>query len=222
MEQYTFQIVLLSDTTFGRGDGMAGVVDQEVEHDPYGFPYLHGRTLKGLLGEACDSLTAALPTPGRWAEALQRLFGSAGSGLTTAGVWTFGDAVLPDDLRAAVAAQQQITRPGALPSLTPTMVLESLTTIRQQTAIDTRSGTPDEGSLRAARVVRRDLTFASQLTVPSAEPDDLALLAAGALALRQLGSGRRRGRGRVRCDLLNAQGEKITHEGLVSFERAIR
>jgi len=222
MEQYTFQIVLLSDATFGRGDGMAGVVDQEVEHDSHGFPYLHGRTLKGLLSEACDSLTAALPAPGRWTAALQRLFGSAGSSPTTAGVWTFGDAVLPDDLRAVVAAQQHEARAGGPSSLTPAMVLDSLTTIRQQTAIDTRSGTPEEGSLRAARVVRRELTFASRLTAPSAESDDLALLAAGALALRQLGSGRSRGRGRVRCDLVNGQGETITREGLLSFERAIR
>lgn len=222
MEQYTFQMMLLSDTTFGRGDGMAGVVDQEVEHDPYGFPFLHGRTLKGLVSEACDSLTAALLAPGRWSRALQRLFGSAGSGLANAGVWTFGDALLPDDLRAAVAAQQQIARPGDLPLLTPAMVLESLTTIRQQTAIDARSGTPEESSLRAARVVRRELVFTSVLTVAQAEPDDIALLAAGALALRHVGSGRSRGRGRVHCDLLNQQGEKITLKGLRSFEGAIR
>lgn len=48
---YSIKIKLLSDTTFGRGDGVAGLVDQEVEHDQYGFPFLRGRTLKGLLSE---------------------------------------------------------------------------------------------------------------------------------------------------------------------------
>ena len=48
METYYLKMLLLSDTTFGRGDGVAGLIDQEVEHDPNGFPYLRGRTLKGL------------------------------------------------------------------------------------------------------------------------------------------------------------------------------
>jgi CRISPR/Cas system CMR subunit Cmr4 (Cas7 group RAMP superfamily) len=61
MSTYTLKIKLLSDTTFGRGDGVAGLVDQEVEHDRYGFPYLRGRTLKGLLSEECDNLIAVLP-----------------------------------------------------------------------------------------------------------------------------------------------------------------
>jgi hypothetical protein len=222
MEQYTFQMTLGSDTTFGRGDGMAGVVDQEVEHDQYGFPFLHGRTLKGLLSEACDTLVAALPDPAHWAAALQRLFGSAGSGPDAAGVWTFGDAVLPADLRAAVAAQQRPLREGDVPALTPAMVLDSLTTVRLQTAIDARSGTPEENSLRAARVVRRDLVFSSTLTVMSAEADDIALLVAGALALRNVGSGRTRGRGSVRCELLDQQGASLMEAGLRSFEKAIK
>ncbi|MBK8024610.1 MAG: hypothetical protein IPK19_25090 [Chloroflexi bacterium] len=29
----SLEVRLISDTTFGRGDGIAGVVDQEVEHD---------------------------------------------------------------------------------------------------------------------------------------------------------------------------------------------
>jgi CRISPR/Cas system CMR subunit Cmr4 (Cas7 group RAMP superfamily) len=56
MEIYHLKIKLLSDTTFGRGDGVAGLIDQEVEHDANGFPYLRGRTLKGLLSEECDNI----------------------------------------------------------------------------------------------------------------------------------------------------------------------
>lgn len=58
MTIYKMKIQLLSDTTFGRGDGVAGLIDQEVEHDADGFPYLRGRTLKGLLSEECDNLIA--------------------------------------------------------------------------------------------------------------------------------------------------------------------
>ena len=37
MNKYKLKIKLLSDTTFGRGDGVAGIADQEVEHDSYGL-----------------------------------------------------------------------------------------------------------------------------------------------------------------------------------------
>jgi hypothetical protein len=33
MSLYQLRIQLLSDATFGRGDGVAGLIDQEVEHD---------------------------------------------------------------------------------------------------------------------------------------------------------------------------------------------
>ena len=61
MIKYQLKIKLLSDSTFGRGDGVAGLIDQEVEHDSSGFPYLRGRTVKGLLREECDNLIVTLP-----------------------------------------------------------------------------------------------------------------------------------------------------------------
>jgi hypothetical protein len=66
---YTLRFELLSDTTFGRGDGVAGWVDQEVEHDADGLPFLHGRTLKGLLREEGVNILFALQrTTGRAVE----------------------------------------------------------------------------------------------------------------------------------------------------------
>ena len=58
-----------------------------------------------------------------------------------------------------------------------------------------------------------DLFFESQIV----EEDILTLLAVGALSLRHLGSGRNRGRGHVRCTLLNADGEDITQTYLHRF-----
>jgi hypothetical protein len=209
METYTLTIRLESETTFGRGDGLAGMVDQEVVHDTYGFPYLRGRTIKGLLSEECDGIAALLDSPQRWNAALRRLFGVAGSTGDAQGLWHYGDATLPAELRAAVAIQQDPNLPVDM-RLSAAEVLDALTAIRSQTAIDASTGAPDEGSLRAARVVIRDLVFTSALTVPETHEDDLTLLAAGCLALRHLGSGRTRGRGRVRCTLQDPQGTDIT------------
>lgn len=218
MPIYQLKIKLLSDTTFGRGDGVAGLIDQEVEHDPFGFPYLRGRTIKGLLSEECDNLIAMLTNHrASWEKVASDLFGTLGSTIGTMAAVRVGDACLPEDLRQAVDFQIEDK------TLTKTEVLDSLTAIRRQTAIDTQSGTPDEGSLRSFRVILRDLCFSSDLIfekMPSNEM--LSLLAVGALALRRVGSGRNRGRGRVRCTLYDSDINDITHQYAKHFGTEIK
>ncbi|MBD2433808.1 MULTISPECIES: RAMP superfamily CRISPR-associated protein [Fischerella] len=123
-----------------------------------------------------------------------------------------GDACLPDDLREAVAWQIQDK------TLTREEVLESLTTIRRQTAIDSQTGTADKGSLRSFRVVIRQLEFKADLLFETQPSDEmLSILAVGVLALRRVGSGRNRGRGYVRCTLHNHPGEEITQRYVSLF-----
>lgn len=202
---------------------MAGLVDQEVEHDACGFPFLRGRTLKGLLSEECDNLIAVFTDENlrqHWQKVACAVFGNPGSGLGAMGAVHLGDACLPDDLREAVAYQMQAE------ILTETEVLESLTTIRRQTAMNP-NGTSEPGSLRSFRVVIRQLDFTANLhfetdrvevdgvSIPKEEM--LSLLAVGALALRHLGSGRNRGRGYVQCILCDAQENDITKRYLGYF-----
>ncbi|MGB3240230.1 MAG: RAMP superfamily CRISPR-associated protein [Geitlerinemataceae cyanobacterium] len=215
MPIYQLKIQLLSDTTFGRGDGVAGLIDREVEHDPYGFPYLRGRTLKGLLSEECDNLIAILSHHRQdWETVACKLFGVPGSICGTMGIVHFGDACLPEDLRQAVALQIE----DKTKTLTKTEILDSLTTIRRQTAINSESGTSDEGSLRSFRVVLRDLCFTADLIFEQLPSDEiLSLLAVGALALRHLGSGRNRGRGHIRCTLHDGEGNNITAQYAKQF-----
>lgn len=218
MITYRLIIELLSDTTFGRGDGVAGLIDREIEHDRYGFPFLRGRTLKGVLTEECDNLIATLDTTREeWEKVACKLFGIGGSDNETIGKVHFGDARLPKDLREAIACQidDEI--------LTKAEVLDSLTAIRRQTAIDERSGTADEGSLRSFRVVIRELRFTADLNFEIDPRDEiLSLLAVGALSLRYAGSGRNRGRGHVRCWLLDKNDNDITTRYANNFGKAIQ
>ncbi|MEG4496158.1 RAMP superfamily CRISPR-associated protein [Microcoleus sp. F10-C6] len=224
MPIYRLKIKLLSDTTFGRGDGVAGLIDQEVEHDPFGFPYLRGRTLKGLLSEEGDNLIAMLTNHKQdWETVACKLFGTLGSTIGTMGTVHVGDACLPEDLRQAVGHQIQQEKEQEK-RLTEKDVLYSLTTIRRQTAIDPQAGTSDEGSLRSFRVVLRDFSFTADLIFEKMPSDEmLSLLAVGALALRRLGSGRNRGRGHVQCTLHDdADGNDITHHYANHFGREIK
>ena len=215
MNSYTLKIKLLSDATFGRGDGVAGLIDQEVEHNAAGIPFLRGRTLKGLLSEECENLIALFSTETEqqhWQQVADRLFGTLGSTTHTIAAAHFGDACLPADLQAAIAYQV------AQAALTPAEVLNALTTIRRQTAIDADTGAPDKGSLRTARVILRDHTFSADILFDQSPTDDmLSLLALGATALRRLGSCRNRGRGHVRCTLHDEKENNITIDKLSPF-----
>lgn len=208
MVLYQLKICLLSDTTFGRGDGIAGFVDQEVEHDPFGFPYLRGRTLKGLISEECDNLISSLPSGQEaWYDAAAKLFGTAGSTLSSIGTLHVGDACLPADLREAVAFQLQQPKPN----LTKADILNSLTAIRRQTAINAETGAPETNSLRTARVVIRETQLIAPMSFEDSPTQEMkALLAVGALALRHVGISRNRGRGYVRCTLCNDKGSDLT------------
>jgi hypothetical protein len=194
-KQLTLRFELLSAATFGRGDGLPGVVDQEAEHDQYGFPFLRGRALRGLLAEEMRGLLYALGVEDkeRWKRSRDRLLGADGRMSDETGILHVGDACLPERLRSLIA--ESIDEKKGV--VTPSNVLESLTAIRRQTAM-TAFGAPEPASLRAMRIVLRGTVFESRLTFDAEpEPLDKALLAATALAWRRAGTGRNRGRGRL-------------------------
>lgn len=195
MKIYTIRIELLSDATFGSGDGIAGLLNQDVEHDQFGFPFLRGRSLKGLLSDECDTLIH------NWDATIQatllpyrnELFGKSGDVLDSNAKLFFNDAVLPALLRS------ELQKLGT-DNQARTTILDGLTVIRRQTAME--NGVAKSTSLRSQRAIMRGLTFEARLDAS----DDLSdqaemLLALACRALRRLGSQRTRGRGRVDCQL---------------------
>jgi len=226
MKEYTLKLELLSDATLGRGDGVAGLVDVEVQHDRYGLPYLGGRALKGLLGAECDDLVFALDKAGQkgWQPVADRLFGRRGATMQGQAILRVGPAHLPDDLRQAIAHQiESDKRNKVTDPLTREGVLETLTTLRRQTAMDPETGAPRQETLRTLRLVLRDTVLAARLTFRQEPEDkDLALLAATVKALRRAGTGRNRGRGRLRAELLDAAGQPVTDTLFETFRKAVR
>lgn len=198
MSKYTLKLSLLSDTTFGRGDGLAGYIDSEVEHDEYGLPFLRGRALKGLLAEECANVLFSLGSSGiSWFDTANKLFGQAGSNMEDNSEIYIGNATFPDDLRQAVRFAIEETNS----QITADEVLKSLTTIRRQTTIKA-DGSPKKNSLRSERAVLNETDFFSDVMFRT-NPDEkmLALLAASAKSLQRIGLGRNRGRGKVSVEL---------------------
>jgi CRISPR/Cas system CMR subunit Cmr4 (Cas7 group RAMP superfamily) len=216
-------LTLRSDATFGRGDGVAGLIDQEIEHDTAtGLPFIRGRTLKGLLVEECANILYALELQQssayyKFKNTAKSLFGQAGSTLDDDGVMHVGSALLPEELRQAVDAsikQEEL-------KLKSDDVLSSLTTIRRQTAVNEETGAPEETTLRSMRVLLRETELTAQLYFnPGPDREALALLAACALLLRRGGTGRNRGRGRIKVELYDGK-EKITTKHFADFKELL-
>jgi hypothetical protein len=193
MTTYWLSVQLQSDATFGRGDGVAGLVDVEIEHDDLGCPYLGGRALKGLLVEEYANIRTALSDETHWDIAATALFGKTGAahGTDVGALLHIGSAQLPADLRAALRADIDRNL------LDSREVLALFTTIRRQTSV-TSQGAPNEGSLRAMRVLLRETSLIAELHAERELSErERGLLAACVLGVRRAGLARNRGRGRV-------------------------
>lgn len=189
MTRYYLTVQLQSDATFGRGEGVAGLVDVEIDHNEYGFPFLNARALKGLLREECRNIQFALgDSAAQWASAATWLFGAIGA--TTSGIaqMQVSAATLPPTLIETIRSAK----------IAPADVLTSLSGIRRQTAVEAKTGAPEPYSLRAMRVLLRGTPLIAQADF-AGEPDPqvLGLLAACALGVRRGGVLRNRGRGRL-------------------------
>jgi CRISPR/Cas system CSM-associated protein Csm3 (group 7 of RAMP superfamily) len=187
-------------------------VDREIEHDADGFPYLRGKTLKGLLAESAENVVFSLGHFSKttdWRTVKDSLFGKGGRGSQERGSLHIGDAQLPEALRIEVKAQ----------GWSPEDVLYSLTGIRRQTAID-KLGAPDHATLRSMRVLLPGISLEAVIHFdepPSSE--QLQLLAAAVLDLRRAGTGRNRGRGWLTAEL--SGGDHSMEQLFHQFEEAI-
>jgi hypothetical protein len=214
------RIELLSDATFSRREGTAGIVDTEVEHDDLGMPFISGRTVRGLLRDSwlsmsphfaqsdcsCnaysynrDSWLSMSPHFAALSNAAARVLGRSQATDDSCRL-RIGDASLPAGMRATL--QQAANRPDR--PLAPAEILVGFTTIRYQTAEDRETGAPAASTLRSSRVVLRGFAFESRLMwLDGYNPTeaDLQLLALCALATRHGGLLRNRGRGHIRITI---------------------
>lgn len=190
----TITVDLLSDAAFARGEPTAGEVDVEVEHDRLGLPFLGGKTLHGLLRDAWLSMAHCFSD---LSGAAVRVLG-AGGDLAETAVLRVGDATVAADVSAWV--RHAVTRP--VDRIRSADVLGALTDVRYQTAESRETGAPERATLRATRVVLRDLRLHAPLRWLEEPTDqDLRCLALCALGTRHAGLGRNRGLGHVRLTL---------------------
>ncbi|WP_262429085.1 RAMP superfamily CRISPR-associated protein [Paratissierella segnis] len=203
MGDYKIQIKLITEAIFGSGYSIPGSVDLEVVCDDFGLPYMKAKTFKGNFREAMEDIVSELGKK-KYGSIIDNLLGTGGSGVEQWKTLKFSDMTLAQGIRSIIekAVQEQILSSGE--------IKESLTEVRSFTSVD-KDGSSIKGSLRQIRVIRKDLIFEVELEIErELTRNELGLLSMTTKHLRHLGTMKSRGKGEVKCTLLEKENGKYT------------
>ena len=210
MTNYVLEIKLLSPLTSAAGEGRVGLVDRDVVFDGLGLPILPGRRLKGLWRDAYRDVVDAWQQCEERKISASQIFGESGQ--------TYGDRdayihIANAELKNASSLKKWLRylQHHKIGKLQTADVIQHYATVRAQTAIDRKSGSAKENSLRLTRTLKPCYVF--RAPVRFAAPPNEALenaLALGAAALQYMGTARTRGTGRVHCRFLKLEKGNIT------------
>ena len=146
------------------GDGSVynSTIDTDVCKDRYGIPYIPAKRIRGCLRECAGELAD-------WGMDIQAddLFGAEGNKRSAVRI---GNAYIKDYhkyINEIEANQDHMI-------FHPQNVLDQFAYIRTQTAIDNETGVADETTLRTIRVIKKGLTFVSEVLIMPADHDDEA------------------------------------------------
>lgn len=203
------EIKLLSPLHLGAGSGDV-TIDADIIHDDVGLPVFPARRLRGLLYESALEVVEMGELSGHEIvsrQTLAELFNRDGSGAVTLRIHDLtptGGATMHDYLQYLIERYD---------SLQADDVLEELTSVRYQTAIDRETGTAADGSLRNIRVLDSDMIvgFSGEIEL-AGEERHLAALAIAAQNLHYAGGKRNRGLGHIACTIDGQK--KIVREAL--------
>lgn len=214
MEKYIVKIKLLSESIFGSGESQNNGVDIEILKDEIGVPYLKGKTFKGKLREEAEILKDYLPHEKKhiYNKIFKDLFGMEGE---------FDiDTLKFSNCTIAPSVWQNLKYGVENGLFSKEDVNNSLTEIRSFTKID-EAGIAKKGSLRQARVIKRDLVLYCNVECMEEISDlEKGFFVAALCSLRNLGTMESRGKGHVECRLF--KGDKdITDEYINLFEREV-
>ncbi|GAB4142814.1 MAG: hypothetical protein Kow0040_31900 [Thermogutta sp.] len=214
-ERFRVRLTMESDWHVGSGMGRPGNVDRLITRDADDLPCVPGKTLHGIWRDACERLCLALDDgrPGKWTALVDRLFGSQ-------------PALGPNDptgrhrdpTAAPVPAAVRI-RPARIPSPlrerligADRRVRQALTFIKPGIKIDRRSGAAQTDMLRFEEIARKGTVLEADCRLEvddsSSRETASALLIASAKLVERLGGKRRRGAGRCRLEILEADFEQ--------------
>ena len=180
------KIELKSDLCAGVGKHYAAILDLDTALDEFGLPYIPSRRLKGCMREAAEMIGI---------QSINEIFGVSGKG--ESGSLRIGNAVIKNYVGTVTAIREN----GILHNEVTNLFCYT----RQETAIDSKTSTAKEGTLRFIRVVNKDypnsdnpMCFYAPIEFDDEYENEIKKTCK---ALRNIGYHRNRGLGAVECSL---------------------
>lgn len=211
IEQFRLRLTMESDWHIGAGTGRPGNIDRLVVRDGDGLPFVPAKTLRGIWRDACERLVRGLDDGkiGDWCSLVDRIFGSqpalGGNGSTRrhedatqtpleSGL-AVGPARLPTALRSRIKADRRF--------------VEAMTFVKPGVKIDRRRGQAETDFLRFEEMARVNTVLEADCVLPASIIGEhraaaSALLVAAAQLVERLGGKRRRGSGRCKFEVVEA------------------
>jgi len=218
MKTFLIEITLDSHSVIGSGEGFGAVIDADIVFDDVGIPYIPAKRIKGCLREAAQDARAMLGASGLWAAMdIDNTFGTNAAIIeriedkpetNVQGAARFSNLYLEDYrknhqwLTWLTAEHHKV--------VSKETILNTFTSLRQHTEINTETGVADDHSLRTIRVLNRGRTLFGEATVDASDTRTVeSTLALACANLRRIGTKRNRGFGDVTCRLLDEQRQTI-------------
>jgi CRISPR-associated protein Csx10 len=210
-ERFRVRLTMESDWHIGSGLGRPGHIDRLVARDEDGLPFVPAKTLRGMWRDACERLCRGLDEGqlGDWSRWVDYLFGSqpalgpndpTGRHSDPSAV-PLRSAIQIRTARMAEPLRQRLARADR-------RLLQALTFVKAGIQIDRRSGSAQTDFLRFEELVRRGTILEAEcrLTVRPPLTSELAsaLLIASTKLVERIGGKRRRGSGRCRFEIVDA------------------
>jgi CRISPR-associated protein Csx10 len=203
-----------SDWHVGSGMGRPGIIDRLIARDADDLPFVPAKTLRGIWRDACERLCHGLDDGqlGAWSRLVDWLFGSQPALGVNDPTGRHGN---PIEVPLESAVQ---IRSAMIPSPLREQLIhadrrlrQALTFVKPGVKIDRRSGSAQTDFLRFEEVARKGTVLEAECRLAVRDPTTRAmasaLLIASAKLVERLGGKRRRGPGRCRLEILDADTE---------------
>lgn len=193
MERYIIEMKTLSDTMFGSGESIPGVIDNDIKYDDYGLPYMNAKTLKGHLREQME-FVQAFNSDYKDVD-IDHLLGESQYKDGNNGILKFSHVALSE---AVIQILRQAVKDKRV---TKEEILDALTVTYSSTKIN-EEGVAEDHSLRRERMIRKGITFISPLYVDGTlTKEEKGLLETAVATLQHIGTHKSKGKGLVECYL---------------------
>jgi len=208
---FRIRLTMLSDWHVGSGMGRPGNIDRLIARDADDLPFVPAKTLCGIWRDACERLCRGLDEGqvGPWSKLVDHLFGSQPALGQNDPSGRHGDpaeaplqsAVQIRAARIPSPLREQLAHPDFR------AVRQALTFVKPGVKIDRRSGAAETDCLRFEEMGRKGTILEAECRLSvddSVRELASALLIASAKLVERLGGKRRRGSGRCRLEILDA------------------